>query len=119
MAGAKKTMSERAVDRLEENGYLKLVRAEMRAEVMECLVELEEKGGIPSEIRIKRYTPETDDVKKILEYIQEYLAANKMTHTLRCLVHEVNAPIEKGSLRCPTTIAEGIRRKRAAVNPPE
>jgi hypothetical protein len=120
MTSSKKTMSERAVDRLEENGYLKLIRAEMRAEVMECLVDLEEHGGIPSELRIKRFTPETDDVKQILIYIHEYLRANKMTHTIRCLENEVNAPITKISLGFPTTIAEGIRRKRTiAVKPPE
>jgi hypothetical protein len=40
MSKAKKPMSERAVDRLEEKEYLKNVRAVMRAEVMKCLVDL-------------------------------------------------------------------------------
>jgi hypothetical protein len=117
MASAKKTMSERAVDRLEERGYLKLVRAEMRAEVMECLVDLEEKGAIPSELRIKRYTPESDDVKRNLSYVLEYLRANKMTHTVRCFKHEINGKIDEISLRVPSTIADAIKSKRKATKP--
>jgi hypothetical protein len=37
MVRAKKGISERAVERLEQKGYLKTVRAEMKAEAMKCL----------------------------------------------------------------------------------
>jgi hypothetical protein len=113
MTSAKKTMSERAVDRLEEKGYLKNVRAEMRAEVIKCLVDMEEQGEIPPDLRIKRYTPESDELKQILRYIREFLAAHAMKHTLVCLEREVNWPIEAIPLRRGrTTIADAIAKKQ-------
>jgi hypothetical protein len=110
-----KTMSERAVDRLEEKGYLKNVRAEMRAEVMKCLVDMEDQGEIPSELRIKRYTPENDEVKKIQAYIHEFLRSHAMKHTLTCFEHEVNGapailPLNPGRTIIARAIAEAIAR---------
>jgi DNA-binding Lrp family transcriptional regulator len=113
MASAKKTMSERAVDRLEEQGYLKKVRAEIRAELMECLVELEEHGQIPVELRIKRYTPEEDKVKEVLGHIHQFLRVHQMENTLTCLSHEVNGQIKEPD-RLPgqlTSIAAAIAKK--------
>jgi hypothetical protein len=114
MTGAKKTMSERAVDRLEEKGYLKNVRAEMRAEVMKCLVDMEEQGEIPSDLRIKRYTPESEELKQILRYIHEFLILHSMKHTLVCLEREVNWPIEALPIRrgnVKSIIAEAIAKR--------
>jgi hypothetical protein len=97
---------------LEEKGYLKNVRAEMRAEVMKCLVDMEEQGDIPADLRIKRYTPETEELKQILAYIREFLTAHAMKHTLVCLEREVNGTIEQIPLRKGrTTIAEAIAKK--------
>jgi hypothetical protein len=114
MSSAKKTMSERAVDRLEEKGYLKNVRAEMRAEVMKCLVDMEEQGEIPPDLRIKRYTPESEELKHILALIHEFLRIHAMKHTLTCLEREVNGPIDVTPVKPGTsTIAAAIAKKHA------
>jgi hypothetical protein len=57
MAGAKKGISKRPVERLDEKDYLMSVRAEMKVEVMKCLVEMEQAGEIPTNLSIKRYSP--------------------------------------------------------------
>jgi hypothetical protein len=53
---ARKGISERAVDGLETHGHLMTVRAEMKAEAIKSLVDLEEAGKIPPSLRINRYT---------------------------------------------------------------
>jgi hypothetical protein len=79
---------------LEENGYLTSVRAEMKAEVMKCLVEMEEAGEIPPHLRIKRYTPPDEVNAQALGYVLEFLRFHGMTSTVECLVPAVNAEIE-------------------------
>jgi hypothetical protein len=116
MSSAKKTMSERAVERLEEEGYLKTVRAEMRAEVMKCLVEMEEVGDIPPDLRIKRYTPETKEDKQILIFISEFLRFHGLKSTHICLENEINPgsiagrvdalPVSRGRSSIAAKIAE-------------
>jgi hypothetical protein len=116
MSQTKKTMSERAVERLEEKGYLKTVRAEMRAEVMKCLVEMEELGDIPSDLRIKRYTPETKEDKEILTFISEFLRLHGLKNTHICFENEINPgsvagkidalPVSKGHSLIAAKIAE-------------
>jgi hypothetical protein len=90
MSRMKKTMSERAVERLEQQGYLKNVRAEMRAEVMKCLVEMEEAGDIPPDLRIKRYSPENEEDTEILTLISEFLRFHNLKNTLICFENEIN-----------------------------
>jgi hypothetical protein len=91
---ARKGISERAVDWLEKIGYLQNVRAEMKAEVMKALVELEEAGEIPPSLRIKRYTPSDDINKQALAYVLEFLNFHGLGKSIACLQNEVNAPIE-------------------------
>ena len=93
MSRAKKGISERAVERLEEKGYLMTIRAEMKAEVMKCLVEMEEQGEIPRHLRIKRFTPPDDENKQALAYIAEFLRFHGLECSLTCLQAEVNGDI--------------------------
>ena len=93
MSRAKKGISERAVERLEEKGYLMSIRAEMKAEVMKCLVEMEEQGEIPRHLRIKRFTPPDDENKQALAYIAEFLRFHGLECSLTCLQAEVNGDI--------------------------
>jgi translation elongation factor EF-Ts len=90
MSGAKKSLSERAMDRLEEKGYLKKIRAEMKANIMDCLVEMEESGEIPSAVRIKRYTPADEDDQEAIKAIYQFLVQHKLDFTANCLLKEVN-----------------------------
>jgi hypothetical protein len=94
MARAKKGISERAVERLEQKGYLKTVRAEMKAEAIKCLVELEEAGEIPSHLRIRRYDPIDEDNKQALSYVLEFLRFHGLTNTIECFTREVVGTIE-------------------------
>lgn len=93
MSRTKKGISERAVERLEEKGYLMSIRAEMKAEVMKCLVEMEEQGEIPRHLRIKRYTPSDDENKQALAYIAEFMRFHGLENSLTCLQAEVNGDI--------------------------
>jgi hypothetical protein len=93
MSRGKKGMSERAVERLEEKGYLKSIRAEMRAEVLKCLVDMEEEGLIPADLRIKRFSPIEPEDTEALAYVLQFLAHHGMIHTKNCLLNEVNAEI--------------------------
>lgn len=93
MTKARKGISERAVDRLEEKGYLMSIRAEMKAEVMKCLVEMEEQGEIPPHLRIKRFTPGDDDDYQALAYIAEFMRFHGLENSLTCLKAEVNGEI--------------------------
>jgi hypothetical protein len=81
---------------------------------MKCLVDMEEQGEIPSDLRIKRYTPESDELKQILRYIHEFLTLHSMKHTLVCLEREVNWPIDPLPIRrgkAKSVIAETIAKK--------
>ena len=93
MSRTKKGISERAVERLEEKGYLMSIRAEMKAEVMKCLVEMEEQGEIPRHLRIKRYTPPDEENKLAIAYIAEFMRHHSLTSSLQCLQAEVNGDI--------------------------
>ena len=93
MSRAKKGISERAVERLEEKGYLMSIRAEMKAEVMKCLVEMEEQGEIPRHLRIKRYTPSDDENRQALAYIADFMRFHGLENSLTCLEAEVNGDI--------------------------
>jgi hypothetical protein len=93
MAHGKKEISEKAVERLEEKGYLMSIRAEMKAEVMKCLVEMEEAGEIPPHLRIKRFSPPDDLNKEMLGYVLQFLRFHQMTNAVECLVREVNGRI--------------------------
>jgi hypothetical protein len=93
MSRGKKGMSERAIERLEEKGYLKSIRAEMRAEVLKCLVDMEEEGLIPADLRIKRFSPVDPEDTEALAYVLQFLAHHGMTQTKNCLLNEVNAEI--------------------------
>ncbi|OHT13565.1 hypothetical protein TRFO_03318 [Tritrichomonas foetus] len=93
MTKARKGISERAVERLEEKGYLMSIRAEMKAEVMKCLVEMEEQGEIPPHLRIKRYTPTDDGDYQALAFIAEFLRFHGLENSLTCLKAEVNGDI--------------------------
>lgn len=93
MTKARKGISERAVERLEEKGYLMNIRAEMKAEVMKCLVEMEEQGEIPPHLRIKRYTPNEEEDYQALAYIAEFMRFHGLENSLICLKAEVNADI--------------------------
>jgi hypothetical protein len=91
---ARKGITDRAVDWLEEKGYLMSIRAEMKAEVMKSLVELEEAGEIPPSIRISRFTPTDDINKQAIAYVLEFLTFHKLNHSIICLTNEVNDTIE-------------------------
>ena len=86
-------ISEQAVQRLEDTGYLMNVRAEMKDEVMKCLVEMQEQNEIPSHLRIKQYTPQDDENAQALAYVAEFLRFHNLEHTLNCLKAEVNGDI--------------------------
>jgi hypothetical protein len=90
MTKPKKGISERAIEFLEDNGYLSSVRAQMKAEVIKALVELEEAGEIPPSLRINRYTPPDDLNKEAIAYVLEFLNHHKLTNSAICLVNEVN-----------------------------
>jgi hypothetical protein len=118
MSRGKKVISERADARLEEKGYLMSVRAEMKAEVMKCLVEMEEAGQISSDLRIKRYTPPDEENKQALGHVLEFLRFHGMTNTAECLVREVNANIDLpgNSEGDVSLIAQSIREKAPDVD---
>jgi hypothetical protein len=118
MSRAKKGISERAVERLEEKGYLMSVRAEMKAEVMKCLVEMEEAGEIPPHLRIKRYTPPDEPNQQALGYVLEFLRFHGLTNTAECLIREVNAEIEPLGNAEPalSLVAQSIREKAPEVD---
>lgn len=88
----------------------------MRAEVMKCLVEMEELGDIPSDLRIKRYTPETKEDKEILTFISEFLRLHGLKNTHICFENEINPgsvagkidalPVSKGHSLIAAKIAE-------------
>jgi hypothetical protein len=104
-------MSERAVERLEEKGYLKNVRSELRVEVLKCLIEMEEQGEIPADLRVRRYTPEGDDQKQILVLIHEFLRFHSLKNTLACFEREINTAIDSPPLKrgkTTTTIADVV-----------
>ena len=88
-----KPLSEQAVEYLEKQGYLMQIRAEMKDEVMKCLLELEEKNEIPTHLKIKRYTPESDEDVQALSYIADFLRFHNLEHSLNCLKAEVNGDI--------------------------
>jgi hypothetical protein len=112
MARAKKGISERAVERLEQKGYLKTVRAEMKAEAMKCLVEMEEAGEIPSHLRIRRYDPQDEENKQALSYVLEFLRFHGMTHTIECFTREIAGPIEpRMSDTTFSLLAQEVRQK--------
>jgi hypothetical protein len=94
MAKPRQVISERAIDFLENNGYLNSVRAEMKAEVITSLVELEEDGKIPPSLRINRYTPSDDLNKQAIAYVLEFLTFHKLSNSIKCLIREVNGDIE-------------------------
>ncbi|KAH0786941.1 hypothetical protein GPJ56_008939 [Histomonas meleagridis] len=93
MSRRKKGICEKAVDRLEENGYLMSMRAEMKAEVMKCIVEMEDQGEIPPHLRIKRYTPTNDETIQALAYVEEFMKFHGLENSLTCLRAELNAEI--------------------------
>jgi hypothetical protein len=96
MTRPRQGISERAVDFLENNGYLNSVRAEMKAEVMKSLVELEEAGEIPPSLRISRYTPPDDLNKQAISFVLEFLKFHKLGHSIESLIREVNwEPIDE------------------------
>jgi hypothetical protein len=113
MARPKKGISERAVERLEAKGYLMSVRAEMKAEVMKCLVDMEESGEIPPHLRIKRYTPPDEAHSQALGFILEFLRFHQLANTAACLIREVNAeidpPVSSGSEL--SLVAQAIQQK--------
>ena len=88
-----KGISEQAVERLEEKGYLMNVRAEMKDEVMKCLVEMQDRGEIPPHLRINQYTPPDDENAQALAFVAEFLRYHGLEHSLNCLKAEVNGEI--------------------------
>jgi hypothetical protein len=60
---------------------------------MKVLVEMEEEGAIPPHLRIKRYTPATNDDKEALALVAEFLRYHGLNHSLTCLTNEVNGDI--------------------------
>ena len=91
--GSPKPLSEQAVEYLEKQGYLMEIRAEMKDEVMKCLLQLEEKNEIPTHLKIKRYTPESDEDVQALSYIADFLRFHGLEHSYNCLKAEVNGEI--------------------------
>jgi hypothetical protein len=105
------SISEKAVERLEDKGYLKNVRAELRAEVMKCLSDMERNHEMPDDIRIKRYSPPTEEAKQVLAYISEFLRFHGLKNTHTCFEREVEVdgridliPLKKGR----TTLSERV-----------
>jgi hypothetical protein len=113
MTRQKKGISERAVERLEEKGYLMTIRAEMKAEVMKVLVEMEEEGAIPQHLRIKRYSPASSDDTEALALIAEFLRYHGLNHSVTCLLNEVHGeiPNRHGSGGKQSELAAAIQKK--------
>lgn len=88
-----KGISEQAVDRLEETGYLMNVRSEMKAEVMKCLVQMEDQGELPPHLRVKRFAPTTEEDANALAYIAEFMKFHGLDHSLECLKAETKGEI--------------------------
>ena len=88
------TLNEQASSRLEETGFLRKVRAQMKAEVMKTLVDIEEDGQLPSTLKVKRYDPD-DDNSNALAYVGEFFRFHGLEATFDCLCAEVNGPIMK------------------------
>jgi hypothetical protein len=112
---SKKGITDRAIDSLEENGYLSNVRAEMKAEVIKALVELEEAGEIPPSLRISRYTPVDTANKEALGYVLEFLKFHKLDKAAACLANEVNGEIpEVGNSADSSLIAQKVTTQEEA-----
>jgi hypothetical protein len=77
----KANLSDRALERLEEKGFLKHIRAEMKAEVLQCLVDMEEAEEIPSKYRIRRFSPTEPEDQAAIKVIYQFL----VHHGLRSL----------------------------------
>ena len=88
------TLNEQAASRLEETGYLRGIRAQMKAEVMKSLVDIEEDGELPPTLIVKRYEPDDPNVNA-LSYVGEFLRFHGLNATFECLCAEVNGPIMK------------------------
>ena len=88
------TLNEQASQRLEETGYLRKIRAQMKAEVMKTLVDIEEDGQMPSTLKVKRYEPD-DDNANALAYVGEFFRFHGLNAAFECLCAEVNGPIMK------------------------
>ena len=114
-----KSLSEQAVQRLEETGYLKKVRAEMKAEVMKCLIEMEKNDELPSHLKIKKFTPPDDDNLDALAYIAEFMKFHGLEHSLTCLQAEVNGKIPeiKGGGSHSELASAILQKDRKNINP--
>lgn len=88
-----KGLSERAIERLEESGYLMNVRSKMKAEVMKCLNEMEEQGELPPHLRVKRYAPPDQENLNALAFIADFMRFHGLENSLTCLKSEVKGEI--------------------------
>ena len=88
------SLNEQAQSRLEETGYLRKIRAEMKAEVMKTLVDIEEDGQLPPTLKVKRYEPD-DDNANALAYVAEFFRFHRLDAAFDCLTAEVKGPIMK------------------------
>jgi hypothetical protein len=78
------------MDLLEEKGYLRKIRAEMKADIMDCLVAMEEAGEIDPTVRIKRYTPTDEEDQNAIKAIYQFFRQHNLQFSARCLEKEVN-----------------------------
>ncbi|EAY17347.1 hypothetical protein TVAG_319420 [Trichomonas vaginalis G3] len=86
------TINTQAAERLEKTRFLRKIKAEMKANVIETLVSMEENNELPKDLKVKRYTP-NDETADALSYIGEFCAFHNLTNTLKCLRAETNGDI--------------------------
>jgi hypothetical protein len=86
------SLNEQAAARLEETGFIRKIRAQMKAEVMRTLTDMEEEGELPKNLKLKRYEPD-DPNANALSYVAQFLRFHGLTATYDCLVSEVDGPI--------------------------
>lgn len=86
------TLNEQAAAHLEETGFIRKIRAQMKAEVMKTLVDMEEEGELPKNLKLKRYEPD-DPNANALAYVAQFLRFHGLTAAYDCLISEVNGPV--------------------------
>ena len=86
------SLNEQAAARLEETGFIRKIRAQMKAEVMKALVEMEEEEQLPKNLKLKRYEPD-DPNANALAYVAQFLRFHGLTAAFDCLTSEVNGPV--------------------------
>lgn len=86
------SVNTQAAERLEQTGFLRKIKAEMKANVIDTLVKMEENKELPEDLKVKRFTP-NDSQEDALSYVGEFLKFHNLESTFKCLQAEVNGTV--------------------------